>query len=52
MQKLAVIVISWGFFSSSLIGAGLESWGRDIRNVAQASRRAADEGVLLQRHKS
>ena len=41
-----------GFFSSSLIGAGLESWGRDIRNVAQASRRAADEGVLLQRHKS
>ena len=45
-------MISCFFSSSSLIGAGLESWGRDIRNVAQASRRAPDEGVLLQRHKS
>ena len=39
------------FFPSHLLtGASLESWRGDIRNVAQAARRAPDEGLFLQRH--
>lgn len=35
------------FFSRLITGASLESWRRNVRNVAQAARRAPVEGLFL-----